>query len=274
MGLKAVGKVATRNGEVLAPTFPDTPAQIVDRIPGLVAIVDAENHNTYEDLPVVGVAYQGCYERAQRNDAHAYRSVVTPDGTAANRNLQGFDSLKHVRRDCIAVLEDMGFGVGVRPGTISNTGINYNAVKVVSNILSKSETFKLAEVDIFSIPNTGSLGQIIQTVPTAETIDAGLRASEAEVTAQSYAMGTSTQIGISEVYGLNAWKGTSEAHPWESWSAITWTANHPPPPDYVENKNAMRDLPARFTNRVFYTGMINLQDQRKMVVSRLAKHPS
>lgn len=38
MGLKAVGKVTTKNGEVLSPTFPDTPTAIVDQIPGLIAI--------------------------------------------------------------------------------------------------------------------------------------------------------------------------------------------------------------------------------------------
>lgn len=168
----------------------------------------------------------------------------------------------------------MGFGEGVRPRTIANTGINYNAVKVVSNLLSKSETFKLADVDIFSIPNTGSLGQIIQTIPTNEAIDTELRASNIEVTAQSYATGTATQIGISEVFGLNAWKGTSEDHPWQSWSSITWTAATPPPDQFVANRNAARNLPDRFQARVFYTGIISLQDQRKMVISRLAKHPS
>lgn len=61
----------------------------------------------------------------------------------------------------------MGFEPGVRPRTISNTGINYNALKVVSNVLSRTETFKIAEVDIFTIPSTGSLGQIIETIPTA-----------------------------------------------------------------------------------------------------------
>lgn len=65
VGLKAVGKITTKNGEVLAPTFPAIPTGIVDQIPGLLAVVDAENHTTYEDYPVVGVAYQGCYERAQ-----------------------------------------------------------------------------------------------------------------------------------------------------------------------------------------------------------------
>lgn len=271
MGLKAVGRVTTKNGEVLAPSFPDIPATVVGQTPGLIAVVDAENHNTYEDLPVIGVAYQGCYERAQGTEARAYDSVVAP---TANRNLQGFDTLKTVRRDCIAVLEDMGFGVGTRPRTIANTGINYNALKVVSNVLSKTETFKLSEIDIFSIPNTGSLGQIIQTVPTPDTVDTELRASSAEITAQSYATGTNTQIGISEVYGLNAWKGTTDAHPWQSWSAITWTAANPPPPQFVESRNTTRDLPPRFTDRVFYTGIVSLQDQRKMVVSRLAKHPS
>lgn len=57
LGLKAIGRVTTKNGEVLAPTFPPVPAAVVDRIPGLIAVVNAENHCVYEDYPVVGVAY-------------------------------------------------------------------------------------------------------------------------------------------------------------------------------------------------------------------------
>lgn len=119
MGLKAVGNVTTENGEVLAPTFPDAPSTVVGQTPGLIAVVDAQNHYVYEDYPVVGVTYQGCYERAQGMNNRTYQSVVAPRGTTANRNLQGFDTLKPVRQDCIAVLQDMGFGVNVRPRTIS-----------------------------------------------------------------------------------------------------------------------------------------------------------
>lgn len=100
--------------------------------------------------------------------------------------------------------------MGEQLTTVANTGINYNALKVVSNILAKTDTFKIAEVDIFSIPSTGSLAQIIETVPT----DTETRAANADVTAQSYANGTTTQIGISQVYGLNVWKGSSDEHPW------------------------------------------------------------
>lgn len=104
----------------------------------------------------------------------------------------------------------MGFGEGAPPRTIANTDINYNALKVVSNVLAKTDTFKLAEV------STGSLAQIIETIPTQDEVNVETRATNADVTAQSYANGTTTQIGISEVYVLNAWKGTSPEHPWES----------------------------------------------------------
>lgn len=141
---------------------------MVDRIPGLIAVVDEDNHNVY---PVVGIAYQGCHQRAQTVQAHTYVSAVAPQGTLANRNLQGYDTLKPVRQDCTAVLHDMGFGDGALPRTIANTGINYNALKVVSNILARTDTFNLAEVDVFTIPSTGSLAQIIETIPTRETVD-------------------------------------------------------------------------------------------------------
>lgn len=249
---------------MLAPLFPPTPATVLNRIPGLLGHVDAENHNVYEDYPVVGIAYQGCVERAAGVLARTYASAAAPGGAVANRNLQGFDTLKTVRQDCLAVLADMGFSEGEQLRTVANTGINYNALKLVSNILAKTDTFKIAEVDIFSIPSTGSLAQIIETVPTQDAVDTETRAANADVTAQSYANGTTTQIGISEVYGLNALKGSSDEHPWESWSSITWTPADPP--RFVETRYSLRDLPRRFQDRVFYTGIVNLQEQRKMVV--------
>lgn len=87
LGLKAIGKVTTKNGEVLAPTFPPTPAQAINRIPGLIGEVNTANHNIYEDYPVVGIAYQGCRERARNHETHVYESVVAPADTQANRNL-------------------------------------------------------------------------------------------------------------------------------------------------------------------------------------------
>lgn len=272
--LKAIGKTTTKNGEVLAPTFPATPATMTGQIPGTIGRIDSNNHHVYEDYPVVGIAYQGCVERAAGAASRVYDSVVAPEGTTVTRNLQGFDSLKTVRQDCMAVLNDMGFVEGQQLRTVANTGINYNALKVVSNVLAKTDTFQIAEVDIFSIPATGSLAQIIETVPTDDAVDTETRASNLEVTAQSYADGTTTQIGISEVYGLDAWKGTTVTHPWQSWSSVTWTEVNPPPPRFVEDRNSHRDLPARFQDRVFYTGIVSLQDQRKMVVSRLARQPS
>lgn len=103
MGLKAIGQVTTRNGEVLAPTFPNTPSTIVGQTPGLIAMIGTDNHNTYEDFPVMGVVYQGCYERAQTINSGDYHSVVAPQHTEANRNLQGYDTLRAVRQDCIAL---------------------------------------------------------------------------------------------------------------------------------------------------------------------------
>lgn len=265
--LKSVGKVTTKNGEVLAPLFPPTPATVTNRIPGLLGVVDAYNHSVYEDYPVVGIAYQGCLERAAGIERRTYASAAAPGGAVANRNLQGFDTLKTVRQDCLAVLADMSFCEGAPLRTIANTGISYNALKVVSNVLAKTDTFKIAEVDIFAIPSTGSLAQIIEIIPTQDAVDTETRATNADVTAQSYATGTTTQIGVSEVYGLNAWKGTSEEHPWESWSPIAWTPADPSPERFVESRNSLRDLPLRFQDRVFYTGIVNLQEQRKMVIS-------
>lgn len=84
---------------MLAPPFPPTPATVLNRIPGLLGHVDAENHNVYEDYPVVGIAYQGCVEKAAGVLARTYASAAAPGGAVANRNLQGFDTLKTVRED-------------------------------------------------------------------------------------------------------------------------------------------------------------------------------
>lgn len=272
MGLKAIGRVTTKNGEVLAPRQPTTPTTVTANTPGTLGVVDRDNCLIYTDHPIVGIAYQGAYERAQDVVRATYVSAVAPRNTTANRNLQGFAPLAPVRQDCIGILNSMGFDVNTRPPSIGNSGINYNAVKTVSNFLARTTTFRLVETDVFAIPPVGSLAQIIASVPTDATVAEITRASASDVTMQCYAQSTTTQIGITEVYGLCTYKGTSVARPWQSWSPITWTAQVPIPDELVENRNERRNLPARFFDRVFYSAIHNLEDQRKTVVSRMANH--
>lgn len=61
LGLKAVG-INNQERRGACTPVPPTPATVLNRIPGLLGHVDAENHNVYEDYPVVGIAYQGCIE--------------------------------------------------------------------------------------------------------------------------------------------------------------------------------------------------------------------
>lgn len=273
LAIKAIGRTKTKNGETLSPVLPDVPTTVTADIPGGLGIITAANHNVYEELPVVGPTYQGCYERSLTTNAGVYASVFAPVDTTASRNLQGFRPLVTCRQDSLALLASMGFeGQGIQPRSISNSGINFNAVKTVSNLLSRITAFKIVETDIFSIPATGSIAQIIEAIPDQTGVDQQQLAYEADVALQCYSNESKSHIGISMFVGLNQYKSIGLQNDITSWSCITFTDAAPVPADFIANRNDRRNLPNRFSDRVFYTAVQNVRDLRTIVISKLAKH--
>lgn len=277
LGLKTIGRVTTRNGEILFPTLPDLPNTVTGETPGGCGVAAAANHNLYEEYPVMGPAFQGCVERAARGNGEAavYNSVFAAANSTANRNMQGFNSLRRVRPECIALLNDMGFG-DAAPRTIANTGISYNAMKTVSNLLEKVTIFRVQHTNPITLPATGSMGQIVITKPvTADLIPGATYASSTNQTATCASKENRSTICITEVYGLCQFKESAlEGDEWlrpSVWSCCTFTEAHPQPAAWTANRNERRNLPDRFTARVFYTSDQNPEDVRKTTIDRMAK---
>lgn len=94
------------------------------------------------------------------------------------------------------------------PRTIANSGISFDCMKTISNILMKTTSFKNIEICPLNIPDTGSIAQIIEARPDPTSLENIPLARDTDVTAQCYSSESKSHIGISEVYGLNQWKVT------------------------------------------------------------------
>lgn len=150
--LKAIGKIVTATGDTLVPHFPELPNQVVATYPGSLAVVNTDNHNLYEELPVIGPTIECLRQRLhgpQPNLGRVYPSQFAP----ANTNLQGFARLHHCRMEAIAFLENLNIpSPDVQFPTISQSGINYQILDAVSEYLSTTESFKIYSCGVIEMP--------------------------------------------------------------------------------------------------------------------------
>ncbi|XP_031357805.1 uncharacterized protein LOC116181572 [Photinus pyralis] len=278
LALKSLGKTISKTGDTLVPTFPDIPTTRVDDIPGTLGVIGIENHNVYEELPVIGPTIEALRQRVSGENptnARAYGSLLAPPGTTANVNLQGFARLSFCRREALATLHDLGIEEDVQFQNIHNTGISYQILNFVSEYLSTTEIFKLYNVSVLQMPDTGSTGQLIAARPEPTELLPDTRAGNTYVAMQSMTAESAMMAGVSEAFGLNQFKENSlDGDEWTrnaSWSALNFTQAHPAPPGYDDNRNDRRNLPNRYLERVFYAAGDWAGDYRKMVVDRLVR---
>jgi hypothetical protein len=76
LALKAIGKVKLATGEVIVPNFPDLPCTTVQSIPGTAGVITPENHNLYEELPLIGPTVEALLQRVKSKDRATYASVL------------------------------------------------------------------------------------------------------------------------------------------------------------------------------------------------------
>lgn len=90
LALKAIGKVTTATGDNLVPDFPELPTQVTATYPGSLGVVSTQNHNVYEEMPVIGPTIECLRQRLHGNTARLYESAFSAGPTVATTNLQGF----------------------------------------------------------------------------------------------------------------------------------------------------------------------------------------
>jgi hypothetical protein len=178
LALKAIGKVKLATGEVIVPTLPDLPCTTTKNVPGTLGIVTPENHSIYEELPVIGPTVEALLQRSKSKDRATYASVLAPKGATASVNLQGFAPLNSCKNEALATLHDLGIDADGPFRNIRNTGFNYKILDFVSEYLQTTETFKVFVTNPLTVPETGSVGQIIQAIPDVSQLDPLSRAGD------------------------------------------------------------------------------------------------
>lgn len=280
LALKAIGNIKTRTGDYFNATFPELPVAQAGVVPGTLGVIDAANHSIYEEMPVVGVALEALVERVSGADpsrTRPYVSKLAPQRAAATTNLQGYTRLPACRMEAITFINDLGIEDGVYPPGIANSGIIFNVMATISEYLQGTETFKLQTLNPLTLPPTGSIGQIIQSMPQVNELDESSTAANCYVQMQSMTAESAALAGVSEVFGLNQWKvnrniADNRRLEMSPWSCLLFTADDDIPAGYTEHRNSRRNLPERYYTRVFYAAGDYSGDYRKTVVDRLVHH--
>lgn len=280
LALKAVGKVVTATGDTLVPEFPELPTQVTATYHGSLGVVTTDNHNVYEELPVIGPAIECLRQRldgAQPNAGRTYPSQFAPANTVANINLQGFARLSHCRMEAIAFLENLNIQADQQFPTISQSGISYQILDAVSEYLATTESFKIYSCGVIEIPESGSTGQTVRAVPEITDLDDTTKASNVYVHMSAMIRESAVTAGVSEAFGLCQNKENRVEPglpPWQSvtpWSAITFdnAAALAALPGYIASRNNRRNLPGRYADRCFIAAGDWSGDYRRQVIDRL-----
>lgn len=273
LALKALGTTSTKTGDKLVPDFPPLPHTVVNNVPGSCGVISAANHNIYEELPVIGPTIENMRQRTHGREGRQYASVFAPRNTTANKNLQGFSRIGSCREEMIQTLNDVGINANDPFINISNTGINFSVLSFVSEYLGCTETFKIMETTLLTLPETGSVAQTVMAVPVVAELTADTHAEDTYVQMQAMTAESAVAAGVSEIFGLNqtkedfphpeAWRGTSV------WCALDFPAEQALIGQLRANRNERRNLPARYHDRVFYAAGDTASDYRLAVVNRL-----
>lgn len=140
--LKSLGNITTSTRNNVIPSFPAIPTARVATIPGLLGVVSIENHNVYEELPVIGPTIEALRQCSATKARNTYASVFAPANTTALTNLQRFVDLPTCKSEMISQLENLGVRHDRQFDTIRDTGINFKILNSISKYLGETETFK------------------------------------------------------------------------------------------------------------------------------------
>lgn len=285
LALKTYGRIQACNKDTFYPQFPDIPSVVTGNVPGTLGEISVDNHNIYEELPVIGPTIDGMMRRIRGdnpNHPRDYQSVLAPAHTMANTNLQGFDRLTRVRLEALSMLEDHGVRGEAQLPSIADTGINPKLLSVISDYVSNLIVYKGQLINVLNIPDTGSLGQLISARPSPEDLNADTTAASTMVIMQSFSQESAVTNSVSETFGLCQWKENRQPRPRaagqavepdrelaKTWVCLNYSAENDIPPEVIENRNERRNLPAFIYLRRFFTTADATHKWRAMVLRRM-----
>lgn len=179
--------------------------------------------------------------------------------------------------EALAFLENLNIQEDAQFPTISQSGINFQILDAVSEYLSTTESFKIYSCGLIEMPDSGSSGQIVRSVPEVQELDPTTNASNVYVHMTSMTRESAVTAGVSEAFGLCQYKENrinAGVEPWQAvspWSAIAFNSDEAFAdfPGYTESRNERRNLPNRYENRCFIAAGDWSGDYRKQIVDRL-----
>nr|DAZ87740.1 TPA_asm: putative capsid protein [Pseudoglobivirus] len=278
--LRSFGSVVTINGEKYDPYFPPLPCTQLGGHGGYYSaeVYGIANHNLYEEIPCLGVVAEACRTSASDAAAGHYTPALTPvAGLQANLNLLGYAPLVNRRSEAKNIFLANGITGTEFPEDLPNTAINFALIDAVSEVLGGASAFKMQEITIPSMQPNGSRAMLLPSSPADNWNPVGVAYTNSDFVTSSLNRDTPTTFGVASVMLLQVFKEPrpSGLNPHNAWLGFNYTAEHPPPPEMIADRNIRRTdqanhgLPPRFLSNVFSSISMNARARRTLMVESL-----
>lgn len=273
---KSFGDFTTVTGENKKIFFPPLPSTVSNHRGGYFAEIIAEdNHYLFENLPCLGLAGDLLMSSLVPTNAPGTLPAVNievPPRTTANQNLLWVQPLSYRKPDTLSYVTDLGIAHNQFPETIPNTRLNLQLLDRLSVNMKQCKSFRITETQIIHLGMTGTIIQEIVTraIPTDHTI----LCVQDEIAATSITRESTASVGASHLMSLQFSKsmaidGDNDTENSLPWSCITFTAADPIPAQWVQNRNALLDLPPRYRDIVFRSIPVNGPLYRERILENL-----
>jgi hypothetical protein len=278
--LSQIGNVTDKMGketEVLLPTLPIAEA---GGFGGYHAsAVNVESHCLFEEVPTLGVAADAVMAVAAQGENPVQENrLQVPEGTVVNENLLGY--VGHVGPRRIEIkqrLQGQGITATCFPEYVPKTRLHLKYCLSISDMIQKFETFRNERFIVSNMTTAGGNTQVIITKPTDE--DQHEVWTKTTVQATSAACESTAQMGAAYVFGFQLYKesgpevdATIAAKRWSCIernpdAEIAWIM----PQQWIEGRNARRDLPAGIGTERFRALSIKQDIHTSLVVRKMIK---
>lgn len=270
--LSGIGVTVTRNGQHIYPSFPPLPTEVVEDVPGLYGLINADTHNLYEEIPALGVSV-GLIQ-ASLNPARPipqWEPPILPPNTQANPNLLGFRPIRAPRQEALSITDAAEIDHHVFPNYPANTGFNLQLLKAASALIGTTTAFKVTPTVFSQLPTTGSQAQTVILHPI-DNQDPAVRVVNSNLRPQSLNNDSLATFGQAIAFGYQLLKEPCRNNN-ATWCCVT-PAPAAIPPEWIANRNERRNIPDQFLVRAFDSNSMAAGDYRRKIVEKLAKHKS
>lgn len=280
--LQALGNIkCTATGQSLIPTFPTLPTTVIEGRGGYYGAInlDDQTHNLYEEIPTLGVVVEAL--QAALGDAvpGPYQSSLNIGNIAVNQNLLGYFPLVNRRLEAKNYFSNIGITNREFLENPVNTGFNYDLMYSISTWISTTSTFKMESVHFAHFGTNGSQSQIIMSYPQIQPNTVGVRNISGDIANSALMRDSKTTFGVAQFTLFQLHKESAimqpepvppqPSIPAQTWCCLSYTAENPIPPAWIENRNSRRNAPFEYTARRFESISQNNSNLRKRMIANM-----